>query len=140
MYGPQVIIQTLFQMKSLLALVVAVAAVSQCAASSDERGEPDLRIYKSFYRGGRGAAASEDSNVGQRYFPASTSNGGSFPGMVTSGTEPKTTFGSRVGGSGFFPGRRTNTATAVSSSGEELDGGDSGEEANEVVPRRGVAG
>ena len=126
-------------MRSFLALVVAVAAVSQCVASSadDERGEPDLRIYKSFYRGGRGADASEGSNVGQRSFPTSTSNGGSFPGMVTSGTEPKTTFGSRVGGSGFFPGRRTKT---VSSSGEELEGGDSGEEANEVEPRRGVAG
>ena len=132
-------------MKSFLALVVAVAAVSQFAAAADERGEPDLRIYKSFYRGGRGAAASEDSNVGQTYFPASTSNGKSFPGMMTpgssSGSEPKTTFGSRVGGSGFFPGRRTKTATtAVSSSGEELGGGDSGEEANEVEPRRGIAG
>ena len=123
-------------MKSLLALVVAVAAVSQCAASADERGEPDLRIYKSFYRGGRGAAASsEDSNVGQRYFPTSSSNGGSPLGS-SSGSEPKTTFGSRVGGSGFFPGRRTKTVTTD----EELDGGDSGEEANEVEPRRGIAG
>ena len=70
-------------MRSHLALVVAFAAVSQCVASSDERGEPDLRIYKSFYRGG-GAAASEDTGLsGQRSFPTATSNGGSFPDITT---------------------------------------------------------
>ena len=135
-----------FQMKFILALVAAFAAIGIAVA---ER-EPDLRIYKSFYRGEDVGASITDEqtregNVGQRSFPAVTSTGGqgTFLGMPqgqgsSSGASPKgttgTAFGSRVGGSGFFPGRRTKTVTA---SGEDAD---EDEEANDVIPRRGVAG
>ena len=129
-------------MKSFLALVVAFAV---CVVA--ER-EPDLRIYKSFFRGNGGASAADEqaraTNVGQRSFPAaegSTDDQGTFLGMspgTSSGASPKrttgTTFGSRVGGSGFFPGRVTKTVTT---SGEDEE---SDEEENAVVTRRGAAG
>ena len=129
-------------MKSFLALVVAFAV---CVVA--ER-EPDLRIYKSFFRGNGGASTADEqaraANVGQRSFPAaeaSTGGQATFLGMSpgsSTGASPKrttgTTFGSRVGGSGFFPGRVTKTVTT---SGEDEE---SDEEENAVVPRRGAAG
>ena len=46
-----------FQMKSVLALVAAFAAVFVCVVA--ER-EPDLRVYKSFYRGDGGASSADE--------------------------------------------------------------------------------
>ena len=47
-----------FEMKSILALVAASAAVCVCVVAAER--EPDLRIYKSFFRGNGGASAADE--------------------------------------------------------------------------------
>ena len=102
-------------MKQIIALVAVVA----CGVCLAER-EPDLRVYKSFYRGGGGASAKQDasgesgraSNVGQRAFPVTaTSSGGQ------QGTFP----GAFPGGQGSFPG----TAPKASGTSFEINNGKS---------------
>ena len=81
--------------------IIALLAVAACGVCLAER-EPDLRVYKSFYRGGGGASAVDeqdgsgrDSNVGRRAFPVpATSSAGQ------QGTFP----GASPGGQGSFPG------------------------------------